>query len=273
MVVAIPVLAEFLQLCISSDFFDRLLQISLFAAIGMMIFVTFKPIPYGKTYTRGTSLLGLEITDRVAVIIANLPGPVIFLYAQLYYPNGDVTSIPSLLYLGHYVHRTLIYPWFRKTSSKVWPLETLIYFAVTNFLLGITFARGLIFGGTRHHIAIQCACAVVFIACAIVAGVHDYKLCALRRAGDNGYQIPQGLLFTWISGPNYLFELLQWVAYLVFLPFGFYTAVTGIWVAVNVTGRAEANHDAYVKKLFKNGKYPEDRAPYVPFVKNSRYLL
>lgn len=272
MVVEIPILAEFLQLCRSGSFFDQFMQISLVTSIAMMVFVTFKTIPYGKTYTRGQSLLGVELRDRLAVILINLPGPIIFLYAQLYYPNGDVLSVPSLVYLAHYVHRALIYPWFRSSQSKPWPLESVLYFAVTNFVLGITFARALIFGGTKHPIWLQLILGAACVCFAIVAGIHDYYLCSLRKAGDTGYQIPKGLLFTWISGPNYLMELLEWLAYLPFLPFGFYMVVCAIWLLVNITGRAEANHDAYVKRLFKS-KYPEDRCSYIPFIKNSRYII
>ena len=272
MVVEIPVLADFLQLCRSGDFFDKFMQLALITSIAMLVFITFKAIPYGKNYTRGTSLLRCEVRDRLAVILANLPGPVIFLYAQLYYPNGDVLSVPSLVYLAHYAHRVLVYPWFRSRQSKPWPLESVIYFAVTNFIVGITFARALIFGGTKHPIWLQLILAGACVCFAICAGIHDYKLCSLRTAGDSGYQIPQGLLFKWVSGPNYLMELLEWTVYLFYLPFGFYMAVTGIWLLVNITGRAEANHDAYTKRLFKS-RYPEDRCPYVPFIKNSRYVI
>jgi steroid 5-alpha reductase family enzyme len=132
--------------------------------------------------------------------------------------------------------------------------------------------HGTIFGGVAIHIAFQLLLGLAFIACAIGAGLHDYKLCKLRRSGENGYAIPHGLLFQWVSGPHYLFELLQWVAFLPFLPFGFQMATFGMFILVNVTGRAEAIHDAYVKKLFKN-KYPEDRCAYIPYIKNSRYLI
>jgi steroid 5-alpha reductase family enzyme len=142
---------------------------------------------------------------------------------------------------------------------------------VSNFLIATIAAREVIFGGVRPPFPVQLLLAAGFVACAIGAGLHDYKLCALRKAGNTGYQVPHGLLFKWLSGPNYAFELVQWLLYLPFLPIGFLMATFAIWLMTNLTGRAEAVHDAY-KKLFKN-KYPEDRWPYIPFVKNSRWLI
>ena len=270
----IPGLEQLAQSLRDTDFFGRFVQTSLMFAIVMMIYVTFKAVPYGKNYTPGTSLLRCELPDRLAVILINLPGPLIFAYAILRGPQSfpTITSIPTLLYLGHYVHRALIYPWFRSTKSNPWPLESVIYFFATNFIVGYSCVGALLYGGVKRHMAVQILLAVLFVACAVVAGIHDYRLCALRLAGPKGYQIPKGLLFTWISGPNYAFELLQWIAYIFFLPFGWPMAVVGMWLAVNITGRAEANHEAYVKKIFKS-KYPDERCPYVPFVKNSRYVL
>jgi steroid 5-alpha-reductase/3-oxo-5-alpha-steroid 4-dehydrogenase 1 len=273
MVVAVPILSDFLELLTPKyEVFDHLLQVCLCISIAMLVFVIFYQIPYGKSYTKGQARLKVELRDRVSVIGVNLPGLIVFAYAQLYYPNGRLLDIPSLLFIGHYVHRALVYPWFRKPQSKVWPLESFLYYLVSNFMLATIAARGVIFGGVRPPIIVQLPLAAGFIACAVGAGLHDYKLCALRKAGDTGYQVPHGLLFKWLSGPNYALELVQWALYLPFLPTGFLMATFAIWLMANITGRAEAVHDAYTKKLFKN-KYPEDRCPYIPFVKNSRWLI
>ncbi|KAK8891932.1 hypothetical protein M9Y10_029154 [Tritrichomonas musculus] len=272
----IPILADFLRACMQPDFYDRIELTSLICGLLVAVFLTFKKIPYGKTYTRKTSLLKYEVNDRVAVIITNLPGPIIFFYSQIFYPNGELLSIPSLVYLAHYIHRALIYPWFRKVYSKPWPLESVLYFIVYNFIVGLTVSHTLIFSGKELNIYIQLLIAVVCVACAVIAAIHDYYLCSLRSAGDIGYRIPYGMLFKWVSGPNYLFELIEWCVYAIYMPFGLGLAVYGIWYLTNITGRAESNHDAYTsrKRIFPSGtKYPDDRAPYIPFVFKSKYLI
>ncbi|KAH0785883.1 3-oxo-5-alpha-steroid 4-dehydrogenase [Histomonas meleagridis] len=133
----------------------------------------------------------------------------------------------------------------------------------------------MIFSGKELNRSIQILLSVLFIGFAIANAYFDYKLCALRRAGDQGYQVPHGLLFEYVSGPHYLFELLEWLSYIFFFPFGFGFATAGIWLLAAITGRAESNHDAYLKKniLPKNVKYPTGRAPYIPFIENSKYLI
>lgn len=271
----IPLVDDFLKLCIQPDFFDRFLQVSLVLSIAAMIYSTFRYIPYGKNYQRGKSLLKVEVRDRIAVILVNSPGPLIFLYSMVFYPNGDLFSLPSLLYLLHYAHRTLVYPWFRKNSSKPWPLESVIYFFASNFIVGLTFSHMLIFSGKKMNIYLQIALALGMIACACANAFYDYYTCSLRKAGDQGYQVPQHSLYKLISGPQYLFEFAEWLCYIFFIPFGFGFATAGIWIMANVTGRAEANHAAYTKRnIFPKGvKYPVGRAPYIPFVENSKYLI
>jgi steroid 5-alpha reductase family enzyme len=174
--------------------------------------------------------------------------------------------------VGHYIHRSLIYPWFRSSFSRKWPLESVIYHAVTNCITSTIAFHGIIFAVGSLHWSIQLLLALGFVGCAVGAGIHDYKLCALRRSGDSGYQVPHGLLFQWVSGPHYLFEVIQWLFFLPFLEYGFPMATFGIYLLVNVTARAESVHDAYTKRLFRN-KYPDDRTAYIPFVKNSRWLI
>jgi hypothetical protein len=269
----IPILADYLDLIRRVDFFDGLLRATFLVALILMVLITFRSIfPYGKTYTRGTAVLKLEVTDRLAFMIATISPLLLFVYGQLYFPNGNLLNIGSLCYIAHFIHRSLIYPWFRSSFSKKWPLESLIYYTVSNIVSSTIAFHGIIFGPSSIHIAFQLLAALGFVGCAVVAGIHDYKLCALRKSGDTGYQVPHGLLFQWISGPHYLFELLQWCCFLPFLEYGFGMATFGMQCMVNLTGRAESVHDAYTKRLFKN-KYPEDRTSYIPFIKNTRLLI
>jgi hypothetical protein len=146
MVFRIPLLADYLELWTPVyGFYDHLIPALCIASIGILAFVSMRSISYGKGYTRGTSLFKVELPDRLCVITVNLPCLIVFGYAQLYFPNGEVTSIPSLLYIGHYIHRALIYPWFRRTQSKPWPLEHFLFYLVVKFFETTIVARTLIF--------------------------------------------------------------------------------------------------------------------------------
>ena len=267
----IPFLSEIMQSFANENFFGNFVQINLVLSILVMFYVAFFNIPYGKTYSKGKSFLKVEISDRIAFMISHSTGPIFFVLMKLYFPNGDFFSFQSFLFIGHYIHRTLIYPWFRKSHSKKWPIESLIFYTATNFVIGSTAARVQIFGGSKIPLWGELIITCLFICFAIGTAIHDYILCSLRSAGDRGYQIPQGLLFKWVSGPNYLLELLQWVSYAFFMPFNSGTAVFGLWLLVNISARAESNHQWY-QNVFKT-KYPVDRTAYLPFIKNSRWFL
>jgi hypothetical protein len=273
MVVPIPGLANYLDLMRGVAFFDRFIHYAFILGAALVVVVTFRPIfPYGKTYTRGTALLKLEMPDRLAFMLVTLPPLLIFLYAHLYFPNGNLLSPASLCYVAHYVHRSLIYPWFRSSFSKRWPLESVLYHAITNTLCATIAFHQTIFGLGNMHWTLQAVLTLCFVSSAVGAALHDYRVCGLRRSGENGYQIPRGLLFKWVSGPQYLCELIQWLLFMPFLGYGFPMATFAVYHLVNITGRAEAVHEAYVRKLFKN-KYPEERTPYIPLLRGSKYII
>ena len=268
---SVPFLPELAHLLMNDNSFGSFTQINLVGSIIMMLFVAFYAIPYGKNYQKGKAYLKLEIPDRPAIIIVNICGPIIYILLKLYWPNATLFDIESLLYIAHYIHRGLVYPFFRSTSSKPWPLESFLYFLITNVCESILLARTQTFSGVNRPIYVKILLAILFIAAAVVAAIHDYKICALRTTGNTGYKIPSGLLFKWVSGPNYLFEIIQWAVYCFFLGGSLSTISFGLWLLVNISGRAEATH-AWYTTFFKT-KYPKDRTAYIPFVKNSRWFL
>ncbi|EAX97794.1 3-oxo-5-alpha-steroid 4-dehydrogenase family protein [Trichomonas vaginalis G3] len=267
----IPLLTDYMLYLTNQTLFGQFCVANLIIAGIMMIYFAFFSMPYGKNYTRGRAYLKVEVKDRIAFLLANIPGPIIYILLTVSWPRGEIFQIPSLLYIGFYIHRAIIYPFFRRPQSKPWPLESLIYFSVSNFIEGSILARIHVFETKPYPIIVQILFAIVFIALAVVTAYYDYQICQLRTHGDSGYRIPQGTLFKYISGPNYLFELLTWTFYMLFVSFNLEGVSFGLWLLVNITGRAEASHSWY-NSFFKT-KYPQDRTAYIPFVKNSRWFL
>jgi steroid 5-alpha reductase family enzyme len=93
--------------------------------------------------------------------------------------------------------------------------------------------------------------------------VHsDSVLFALRKPGETGYEIPRGGGFRYLSSPNYLGEILEWIGWalatwsLAGLAFAVYTAA-------NLVPRALSHHRWY-KEQFPD--YPAERKAIIPFV-------
>ncbi|KAM9065904.1 3-oxo-5-alpha-steroid 4-dehydrogenase 2 isoform 3-T3 [Sarcophilus harrisii] len=90
----------------------------------------------------------------------------------------------------------------------------------------------------------------------------DYLLRHLRKPGETSYKIPQGGLFTYISGANYFGEIVEWIGYamatwsLPGLAFAFFSLCF-------LGKRAREHHRFYLKKF---QDYPKSRKAIIPFI-------
>lgn len=172
-------------------------------------------------------------------------------------------SMPSILYLIHYSHRLLVYPWFRSRNSKPWPLESVIFFSFNNIISGVVLSWTLFFKYRRLPIIVQVILSILFLALIFLSSFHDYYLCSLRQPGESGYRIPKGVCFNWVSCPHYTFELAAWFVFGFFIR-GKFGEKYLFWLIefVNLSIRATSSTIAY-RKMF-NLKYPVRRNPILP---------
>ena len=86
------------------------------------------------------------------------------------------------------------------------------------------------------------------------------RLLRLRRENQGDYSIPRGGLFRWVSCPNYLGEMVEWIgwALLTWNPAGLAFAV---WTMANLAPRARAHHYWYRDRF---PDYPTKRKALIP---------
>ena len=86
------------------------------------------------------------------------------------------------------------------------------------------------------------------------------RLLRLRREKPGEYSVPHGGLFRWVSCPNYLGEIVEWIgwALLTWSPAGLAFAV---WTTANLAPRARAHHHWYRDRFHD---YPAKRKALVP---------
>ena len=84
----------------------------------------------------------------------------------------------------------------------------------------------------------------------------------LRKAGETGYAIPYGGLFKWVTCPNYLGELLEWIGFAI-AAWTFPAFAFAVFTFANLFPRASAHHRWYREKF---PDYPKDRTAIIPFV-------
>src|SRR5207302_1373799 len=90
----------------------------------------------------------------------------------------------------------------------------------------------------------------------------DRLLARLRHPGETGYRVPHGGLYRFVSCPNYLGEIVEWIGWAVasWSPPGLAFAA---WTIANLAPRARAHH-AWYRRSFPD--YPPARRALVPGV-------
>ena len=89
----------------------------------------------------------------------------------------------------------------------------------------------------------------------------DNILKSLRKDGETGYKIPHGGMFRFVSSPNYMGEIVEWVGFAMIVQ-----TSAALWFAlfslIFLGWRAVKTHQWYSDK-FKS-EYPKNRAAFIP---------
>jgi 3-oxo-5-alpha-steroid 4-dehydrogenase 1 len=233
--------------------------------LGLIVFLINLKIvaPYGR---HASKKWGILINNRLAWII--MESPVLFLVMYFVLPKiaslNIVTWILFLLFSAHYVHRTFIFPFRIKGSSKKMPLGVILLAIIFNVFNG--FFIGYYLGNFSSYDS-SWLLSIPFIAGAIMFGVGafinwraDSILIGIREKGFSGYKIPSGFLFEKVSCPNHLGEMIEWSGYAL-MSFSLPALSFAVWTLANLVPRALAHHKWY-KSYFTD--YPAKRKAIIP---------
>jgi steroid 5-alpha reductase family enzyme len=90
----------------------------------------------------------------------------------------------------------------------------------------------------------------------------DNTLFKLRKPGDEGYRIPHGGAYRWVSAPNYLGELIEWLGFAL-ASWSLAGLAFFLFTFANLVPRAIANHKWYRHRF---PDYPRERKAVIPFL-------
>ena len=102
---------------------------------------------------------------------------------------------------------------------------------------------------------------VIFFSGMALNKISDKQLARLSRTSE-GYQIPRGFAYRWVSCPNYLGEIIQWTGWAIAV-WSLAGWIFAIWTMANLVPRAIAHHRWY-RETFEN--YPAGRRALIPFL-------
>ena len=222
--------------------------------------------PYGRHSRRDW---GPMIPNRMGWIIMELPSLIMFITFSLIGPNQ--MNIPLLvfflLYVVHYTNRSIIFPFRTHTSRKLMPLLIVLLAIFFNLING--FLNGYYLGFIAQGYSIEWLYDIRFILGLLlfISGMsinlkYDNMLLALRKSSRNGYAIPAGGLFKYVSCPNFLGEILEWTGFAI-MTWSPAALAFLVWTMVNLIPRALDHHKWYLSRF---EDYPAERKALIPYV-------
>ena len=239
-----------------------------YLATAAVIFIAliFVPAAYGRHSRSGW---GPSMNTRLAWVVMECPSVLVFAacMALATRPIELASGALGVLWLGHYIHRTFIFPFRMNTGNRPTAIIIPAFGVAFNFGNAYLNARWLYtlsdgYGDTwltdpRFIIGVG-----VFATGSLINYRSDRILASLRKPGETGYKIPHGGLYRWISCPNYFGEILAWSGFAI-ASWSLPGLCFVVWTAANLAPRARTHH-AWYRQTFAD--YPPERKALIPGV-------
>lgn len=243
-----------------------LILAGLVTATGVFIALFFVSAPYGRHVRRGW---GPMFPNHISWFIMESPSALLF---AVFFALGTAPkNLPILLFFVlwelHYVHRAFIYPWTIRDGHKKMPIGVMLMgFA---FNIGNAYANGYYLFNLSHGYSSSWLLDArfligvnLFVSGFIINRWADLSLRSLRKPGEINYRIPYGGLFHWVSCPNYLGEIIEWIGWAL-ATWSLPGLAFAVWTFANLAPRAHSHH-AWYHENFPN--YPKARKALIPWI-------
>src|SRR5690554_681285 len=232
-------------------------------ALAVFILLMFITAPYGR-HTKTT--WGPLVPNRLGWVIME-----VFVVVVLYYfilTGENEQSLVNWIIIGlfsiHYLNRSLIFPFRIKTTGKKMPLVIMLMGMFFNLVNG--FLIGYYLGNFRVY-EVDWLMTPQFIIGAFIffwgmsVNMHsDNILIGLRKPNETGYKIPRGGMFKYVSAPNLLGEISEWLGFAI-LTWSMPGLAFFLWSFANLVFRAISHHHWYLDKF---EDYPKNRKVFIP---------
>jgi 3-oxo-5-alpha-steroid 4-dehydrogenase 1 len=226
-----------------------------------------KPIVPGRAdwFLHATSLLSVYLvyTDD-----SNAPPP-----PSANNNNANANKIVLCLFILHYLWRSI---GFAMMVQNPKPMSIPLALSTSGFCLlnGWLQARTLLHHANLNHSSpttspytLQFYIGIVLFFVGWLTNIHsDWILIHLRSSpADKGYYIPHGGMFQYVSGANFLGEIIEWIGFAVASNFALPCVTFALFTFANLAPRAYQHHQWYINK-FKEEYQTLNRKALIPYV-------
>ncbi|KAM9362512.1 3-oxo-5-alpha-steroid 4-dehydrogenase 2a [Symphorus nematophorus] len=220
--------------------------------------------PYGR-YAPPTR--GRRCPARLAWFLQEVPSfvlPLLLLLQSEEPRAGPGRTLLLCTFILHYFHRSFVYAFL--TRGRPVPLPIVLYAAVfcsiNGFLQGHHLLHCVRFGDAGLTDARTVAGLILFVVGMSVNIHSDHILRNLRTPGETVYRIPRGGMFEFVSGANFLGEIVEWCGYAVAV-WSFPAFAFAFFTTCSIGPRAYQHHRDYQQRF---EDYPRCRRALVPFI-------
>jgi 3-oxo-5-alpha-steroid 4-dehydrogenase 1 len=247
------------------DLHRALVGLQLLLAVATILVLTFISAPYGRHQRKGW---GPTLPARLAWVL--MESPPVLVFAGVFLTGEHRAMLVPLLLLTcwqvHYVNRMVVYPLRMRSSGTGMPIWVVLMGVAFNTLNAWINARWVSHLGTYETTWLldpRFLIGVAVFAWGMAINLRsDSLLRRLRKPGETGYKIPHGGLYRWVSCPNYLGEIIEWIGWAI-ATWSVAGLAFAVYTAANVGPRALSHHRWY-RERFED--YPEERKALIPFV-------
>jgi len=232
--------------------------IVLLSAVAVFPLLFLVTAPYGRHFRPGW---GQAVGARMGWVAMEWPSVVLFALVWMASPEFGRPMVMALglLWLVHYLQRTFVFSLLQRSSGRRQAVLTIVLANVFNVLNATGNAAAL---RDRWFDAAFLLGASLFFT-GLLLNVHsDQLLRRLRAPGETEYKVPFGGGFRYVSAPNYLGEIVEWIGFALAAQ----TLASWAFAAftfANLAPRAVANHRWYRERF---PDYPGERRALIPFV-------
>ncbi len=201
-----------------------------------------------------STLSTVSMNGMLAWILQEAPVVVCCTYGFVFGGRPSL-SLPNRLILGflllHYSNRTFVFPLLIRGGkpTPVWVFLAAFFYCCWNGFMQTSWLAFVhiypddwiydprfIFGGL-----------LAFLGMCI--NMHsDHILRNLRKPGETGYKIPRGGCFEWVSGANFLGEIMEWTGFAV-AQWSLPGLAFALFTMSNIGPRGVQHHQNYIEKF------------------------
>ena len=196
------------------------------------------PAPYGRHVRKGW---GPFLHARTVWIVMELPAPVVMLLCYVFFlreVTGKVGWLFLLLWEIHYVYRTFIYPLRLGGNSRHMALSIVVISFIFNVINGLLNGYYIFYLNASWYspawlFSFPFLFGFALFWIGFLVNIGSDEILRQIKMSSGTYGVPKGFLYRYVSCPNYLGEIVEWIgwAILTWSVGGFAFAV---WTAANL---------------------------------------